>query len=755
MQKVGRLEKVDWLNPILFLLFVLSGFCSLVYQIVWLRLAFAHFGIVTPVLSLVLSVFMLGLGAGSLLGGRWASTLSRRLGVSPAVLYGAAELVIGLGAVMVPAGFDLGEMLLLRVGAAGSVTYLLLSAIAIGVVILPWSIMMGATFPLMMAFVRSQNRIQMQSFSFLYLANVMGAMLGALLSAVVLIELLGFRRTSLVAAALNACIAAASFTLSRVRQTYVAFPATLAPVAPEARPTRWRELVLFTTGFCSLAMEVVWTRGFTIILLTTIYAFAAILATYLGATWVGSAVYRLSLRYARVLANEKLLALSAACALLPLVLDDPRVQSNWMVVLAGIVPLCATLGYLTPKLVDEYSGGDPRLAGRCYAINILGSILGPLFAGYVLVVVVGVRLALAILALPLCMLAAVAGWRTVPTLAQAARLLPIAVLLGYAVTISRSYEEWVGGSRPREVHRDYAATAIAYGNDMGRQLVVNGIKITGLTPTTKMMAHLPLALQGHAHDGLVICFGMGTTFRSMVSWGINTTVVDLTRAVVDSFGFFHKDANAVLASPNAHVVIDDGRRFLQRTDQMFDVITIDPPPPVEAAGSSLLYSTDFYEVAKRHLRPDGILQQWIPEKLNQTQTSEAIARSLMLSFPYVVAFPSFYGGWGTHFLVSLQPIPKLTADEFVARMPRAAQLDLREWDPANTSKEMATMISAHRVLISEVAPAVPASPAITDDRPFNEYFLLRRWLSRYIGFEAWLRARGKELLRRRGINPDW
>ena len=80
MRQLGHVEKVEWLNPILFLLFLLSGFSSLVYQVVWLRLAFAHFGIVTPVLSLVLSVFMLGLGAGSLLGGRWASTLSRRLG---------------------------------------------------------------------------------------------------------------------------------------------------------------------------------------------------------------------------------------------------------------------------------------------------------------------------------------------------------------------------------------------------------------------------------------------------------------------------------------------------------------------------------------------------------------------------------------------------------------------------------------------------------------------------------------------------
>ena len=171
--------------------------------------------------------------------------------------------------------------------------------------------------------------------------------------------------------------------------------------------------------------------------------------------------------------------------------------------------------------------------------------------------------------------------------------------------MSQSYEDLAGRGGPREVHRDHAATAIAYGADFDRGLLVNGVGITMLTPVTKVIAHLPLAMHGKAHDGLVICFGMGTTFRSMVSWGVDTTAVDLTRSVINSFGFFHSDADAVRARPNAHVVVDDGRRFLLRTDKAFDVIVLDPPPPVAAAGSSLLYSTEFYEAARRRLRPGG------------------------------------------------------------------------------------------------------------------------------------------------------
>jgi spermidine synthase len=583
--------------------------------------------------------------------------------------------------------------------------------------------MMGATFPLMMAYVRSRDRTQSQSFSFLYLANVIGAMTGTVASAAVLIELLGFTRTSLVAAVLNAGIAVVSFLLPRASQDEVAAAAAPARVGTAANPTRWRELVLFTTGFCSLAMEVVWTRGFTIILQTTIYSFAAILTTYLLATWIGSAAYRLSLRRGHVLKDATLLAWSGALALLPVVLDDPRVQFNPFIVLGSIAPFCAVLGYLTPKLVDNYAGGDPRLAGRCYAINILGGILGPLFAGYLLVVLVEVRIALVILALPLCLLAAIAVWQTGPALARAARLVPLAILLLYGVAISRSYESYVGGSNAREVHRDYIATAIAYYDGKEKRLMVNGVTTARLGPVTKVMAHLPLALLGHPRDGLVICFGAGTTFRSMMSWGIDTTVVDLTRSAVDSFGFFHADAGAVAAKPNAHIIVDDGRRFLLRTNQMFDVIVIDPPPPPEAAGSSLLQSTGFYEAAKRRPHTGGVLQMWSPPA--EQRIEEAIARSLKQAFPNVVVYRSIEGR-GMHFLASMQPIPEMTAQEFVARLPAAAQQDLVEWGPANTPEEMAAMILAHRVPFSEVAPIVATAPPITDDRPFNEYFLLRR-----------------------------
>src|SRR5437660_510054 len=94
-------------RKLLFVLFLLSGFCGLLYQVVWTRMAFASFGIITPVLSVVISVFMLGLSLGAWAGGRWIGPLVRRTGLSAVIFYALAEFIIGLGAFAVPRLFGL------------------------------------------------------------------------------------------------------------------------------------------------------------------------------------------------------------------------------------------------------------------------------------------------------------------------------------------------------------------------------------------------------------------------------------------------------------------------------------------------------------------------------------------------------------------------------------------------------------------------------------------------------------------------
>ena len=89
------------IRSLLFFLFFVSGFCGLLYQIIWLRIAFASFGVISPILSIVISVFMLGLSLGSWVGGKWISYLKDKINLSAIIFYGLAEIVIGLGAFIV------------------------------------------------------------------------------------------------------------------------------------------------------------------------------------------------------------------------------------------------------------------------------------------------------------------------------------------------------------------------------------------------------------------------------------------------------------------------------------------------------------------------------------------------------------------------------------------------------------------------------------------------------------------------------
>jgi spermidine synthase len=193
--------------------------------------------------------------------------------------------------------------------------------------------------------------------------------------------------------------------------------------------------------------------------------------------------------------------------------------------------------------------------------------------------------------------------------------------------------------------------------------------------------------------------------------------------VPELFSFFHSDAEDVLRSPAARIVIDDGRRFLQRTSEQFDVITVDPPPPVEAAGSSLVYSQEFYDVAKRRLRPHGVLQQWLPRA--DAATRVAVTKALQASFPHVRAFRSVEG-WGIHYLASMWPLPLAKAPELAGRLPPEAEADLLEWDAASSAEAQFAAVLRQPVRLDLIVLQSPETPPLRDDRPINEYYFLRR-----------------------------
>jgi predicted membrane-bound spermidine synthase len=721
----------------LFAFFVVSGFTSLVYEVVWLRLAMASFGVTTPFVSIVLSVFMGGLALGSLAAGRLARGSTALPPARDLRLYALAEAVVGASSLSVPWALDYGRTLLERWQGGsswGSGTYLAASGAWIGLVMLPACVCMGATFPLAMAAIRKWSGPS-TSFSRLYLANVLGATTGTLLSAFVLVETFGFRGTLILAAGLNAAIVITALVLAARTGRDARAPRfeERATSVEAARPGSASLALLFGTGLLSMAMEIVWVRQLTPFLGTFVYGFALILAIYLAATFIGSAVYRARLRLGVPGSGNVGWAISGALALLSLLAGDPYAPLPWGLPQAilrpclGIAPIAAAFGYLTPMLVDRASDGEPERAGRAYAVNVLGCILGPLLACFVLLPLLGERGTAIVLAAPLFAIAfasaagvfgSTSGERKAPSRTALAAGVVVAIPL---VLGTHAYE---AGFTDYEIRRDATATVIAVGEGLQKELFVNGVSVTGLTPITKVMVHLPMAWRRDTpRDVLIVCFGMGTSFRSALSWDVPTTAVELAPGVADVFEYFHADAQQYRRRPGARIVVDDGRRFLERTSMSFDLIVIDPPPPVEAAASSLLYSREFYRIAKKRMRPRGILQQWFPGG-GDPETLASIIGALQAEFPFVRGF-QFAEGTGMHLLASDAPLEDVPARELAARMPEAAAKDLVEWGPESSPElQLGRVLSREISLdLSEIAPGVPP---MTDDRPVNEYFLLRR-----------------------------
>jgi spermidine synthase len=720
-------EVVIWF----FVFFFISGFCSVLYELVWLRLSMAQFGVTTAMVSIVLSVFMVGLGWGSWASGMWIRRRGGRIGIPAPRIYAAIEFLIGVSGIVVPFELGFGRRILEHLGSTSSAEYYIASGLWVGLTLIPWCTLMGATIPVaMLAIQKMFPPDSTRSFSYLYMANVTGALFGTAIP-LLLVEMLGFHGTLKVGAACNCLIAVLALSLSTKAQpegsTQTAHFTTEASNATEKKSLL---ALLFATGLTSMGMEVVWVREFTPFLGTVVYAFAMILGTYLAATMIGSSIYRYW-SDGRGLDGHGLKDATLLWTLLPLAALFPLVSANptfhisaGLRVMLGVAPFAGLLGFLTPMLVDRWSGGNPAAAGKAYAINVGGCILGPLLAGFFLLPWISERWALILLTLPWLVfglrptLARSGSYRWGPR-AAAYALLPLVV----AVSVGdKTYElELPGGSR---VMRDSTATVVATGSGMGKRLLVNGYGMTALTPITKMMAHLPLAfLDRTPKDALVICFGMGTTFRSLRSWGIPVTAVELVPSVPRLFGYFHNDASEVLNSPLSHVVVDDGRRYLERTKRKYDVITIDPPPPVKAAGSSLLYSEDFYTVVRQHLRPGGILQQWLP--YGDAEDLASVALAVRQSFPYVRGFA--YGPqMGFHFLASDQPIPVRNAHELAARLPAAAAADMTEWDQDRNPETRFSLLVQNEFPIDRLISLSPATPALSDDRPINEYYLLRK-----------------------------
>jgi len=715
------------------LLFLASGAAGLIYQVVWTHDLVLVFGNTTQAIVTTVTAFLAGLGIGSLLGAALGVRLRRAL-----VVYGFLEIAVGCFALCMPLAFDAiatvfrNAYLSLPPGEVGLIRFALAFC-----VLTPVTLIMGMTMPVLTRqLVRSDPDVG-ERIARLYGLNTLGAVLGTAASGFALIELLGLLGTTYVAVALNFCAGVGALLISRTLP--IGYVEAVPKRASRLRLDGRRGLLLavtFMSGFVSLALEVLWTRVLLQATGSSIYVFVAVLAVYLIGIAGGSLVYeRQRFGPPRISTLGGCLAGAAALTLLPVILSDVRGPGELSKVVLLIVPVTALLGYafpLTVRLFVASAAHASRGVGLVYAANTAGCVVGTVIAGFVLIPTLGTNISI----IALCILEAAVGGALVIAFAPAHRFLrsSVALLLTGALvlmlfvpaaTLTYTQRTIAAKGWPTRHFEDTVATVdVVGGPPLQRRLFVNGTGITRLTIDTKLLAYLPKALRPNATSMLDICFGMGSTYRSSIILGLNTTAVELDPTVPSVMSWFYPDANKYLHNPLGHIIITDGRNYVRLTNKHYDLITADFPPPIWSAGTVVLMTHEFYQEAKARLDPGGVLAVFMPYSARPEQ--KLFVRTFRASFPYMTVMTGPRPE-GLYLLGSDSPmIFRASAIERVFGSP-AARADLANAPdyPRVPTSTWPSIIRKHVWLVNGQVNAYTGSgPLLTDDHPLSEYFLL-------------------------------
>ncbi|MDX9663405.1 fused MFS/spermidine synthase [Pseudomonas sp. P5_152] len=728
------------------LLLLVSGAAALVYQVLWIKQLSLVVGVEVYAITTGISAFFAGLALGGWLFGRLADRLQR-----PVLLYAGLEVLVALLGVGATVGMSL----------AASPFSWLAEHIGLAAWVLPFAlvgipaVLMGGTLPVLVRALAADPQQLGKAGGQLYAANTAGAIVGTLLTAFVLIAALGVRGSAIAAAMLN-LLAAAGALLWFQRQplTAIAAPVERPPQAAPARLALWLYSI---AGGVALGYEVVWSQAIVQFMSTRTYAFAVVLATYLCGLFLGSAW--MARRVARVrdpwglfgllIAGAGLLALlevallgrwlvlaqtQAESAVLALGASELVAMSSRFAVAALSIVFLPTLllGAAFPLALRLCVGQDRvgRDVGAVVAFNTLGGIVGVMLCGFVLIPLLGLVRTLGLLALVAAAVGYLAvsrgsavhkgtrqGVVTVGVLALGVALLTPVDKLASLLPGARNgelvfYEEGRGGT--------VAVVTQGKGQRAFQRLYIQGVSNTGdAMPSLRYMriqALLPLLIhKGEPRSALVIGFGTGITAGALLQYpGLERRVVaELLPSVVKAAPLFKGNFNAA-ADPALQVRLRDGRQELLRSEQTYDLITLEPPPP-SAAGVVNLYSRDFYQLAASRLEKNGLVAQWLPLPTQNIDDSRALVQSFLDVFPYANVWTSEF-----HEMLlvgSLDPI-ELDAARITQRYAQATvRSTLQDVGVSSAAALLATWVTDRQGLQQFAGQALP----VTDDQPRIEY----------------------------------
>jgi len=693
------------LFPIVLLMFVGSGCAALMYEIIWFQKLQLVLGSSAVSIAVLLGTFMGGMCIGSL-------ALARTVGRErhPLRIYALLEIGIAVSGLLMLGVMPLVQGAYTSIAPHGVGGFLLRGLFA-AICLVPPTVMMGATLPAVARWVETTPR-GVSWLGYFYGGNTIGAVFGCLLAGFYLLRVHDMPFATFVAIAFNLAVAAAAFALARVEPRPTPMPAAPASPAEAAAPTamppgaRAVYLAIGLSGLSALGAEVVWTRLFSLLLSGTTYTFSIILAVFLIGIGLGSgagaAIERRTANPRRALGIAQLLLVAAIAwtswnitTSLPFWPINPRLaptpwvqfQIDFVRCLWAILPAACLWGASFPLALGAVAarGQDGGVVvGRVYAANTVGAIIGAVVTSLLIIAWVGTQNAERIL-IVVAAVAALAAFAPVaapgaarPRLGLREAVVGLAIV-ELAVVLARNVAPvppaLIGHGRLTAVEGRGNETYLYVGEGMSGSPAVsrdgNGIlsyhnagKVQASSQPQdmrlqRMLGHLTTLVPANPKSVLVVACGAAVTAGAA---SIDPRVEHLTIAEIEPLvprhvaRYFNEQNFDVIDNPKVTVAIDDGRHYLTTSKQKFDAITSDPFDPW-VKGAANLYTKEFWEIAKQHLNPGGVVTVWVPLYDSTLPVAKSEIATFFEAFPNGVIWGNTVRGEGYDIVLSGQVEP--------------------------------------------------------------------------------------------------
>ena len=689
-------------------LFVLSGVAALIYQVVWFKYLSYFLGNTSYSQAIVLATFMGGLAIGSWWWGKKADQSK-----NPLKLFAWLEILIAVYCFFYAPIFELIKegfihLVISQGWESDSNTVLILKLIVSGLTILIPTILMGGTLPVLVRYLSDRIKDVGKNVAILYFINSLGAVIGTLWAGFYLLQAIGLQATVYVGASMDLLVGVVFLIIAFKNKT--TSPIESSSVKHKSRtpkpsidinisPIQLKIALLIAgiSGLCAMIYEVAWLRLLIPILNSSTYSFTLILTVFISGITLGSLL--MYFLFPKLKKPFLFLGICQLGIVLSIMLTLPfyekipyyiwsaigdnlksdegyqtflntQFQYAFMVMIIPTIFMGMSLPLATKLAVKRLSKSGESV-GKIFAINTIGTVIGSLLAGLILIPFIGIRKTMEfamvlnlVLAGAVILLPHISSFKTKVILALTLILCSIFYFIkiddeswAYSIMTSNISRE-INRKKPPATYEKFITKQRNFGEILYYNEGISGTIVVGKRKekeevylytngkgdansvsdlrTQVSLGQTPLILHSSPDTVLVIGYGAGTTIGSVLTHSrVNyAEVAEISPEVIEASKHFEHVNQKPLEDERLRVIKDDGVSALRLSPYRYDIIISQPSNPW-SAGVGNLFTKEFFSDCKRKLKPGGYVAQWFNLYEMDDKTLRLIIRTALSEFDYI------------------------------------------------------------------------------------------------------------------------